>query len=312
MTSNQVLDEKSPELLMLNAPKKSGFSLIEVMVGVALLGSLILIAAKAMTLAIGTQEKLTIMGEREDIKTALRAELDCTATMGAIGTKCDGKLKAANYYVPLLGKNGSFVVGKYPKEIIDAGNFHYTRSKCIDDGAYYRFEVEERRQKKGVPLTAPLTKLRSEWTPLFHNVPVVCPKPLMSTIVSQFVFSDAGWYNCLSIQNVTTGKPATHLGCNYNAPTNIVKFQVLPMPACNTIRLTFTSNGNYNVSTKDGNWPNQLKYWWIGPHKLQVGLDDDAGHQHSWFYEGFNDFVINVTKAPDVLMTIEGSGMPCR
>lgn len=130
----------------------------------------------------------------------------------------------------------------------------------------------------------------------------------------------AKWTNCVSAQLVG-GAQTVQLGCNKGALPTGVKIKLLTN-TCNTLRLTLTSNGNFNFSTASANLVssgNSTKHdrgitgkgMHIIPNavdrsfKLETNDNDDF----KW-----HDTYLKITppaNRPNIKFTIENSGIPC-
>lgn len=114
----------------------------------------------------------------------------------------------------------------------------------------------------------------------------------------------AAWDNCLFVS--VNGGEEQKLGCNHSgAATGTVTVMAKPKPACNTLRLRLTSNGNPNWSTEKADAI--ATYFHLArpdANKVQVQANDNKDGD-------FNDLNLTVSGRGAVKFTIENSNLTC-
>ncbi len=146
-----------------------GFSVIELLVGFALFGALVVAAAEGMRLYIATNKHVKVQEQVLDVRANLRNRLNCEYTLAPIlsGNQCDGSqyvnLKDGNN-IDIVLANGSAKIGDYK-----------IRSRCRNLGGFYGITAEYlRTNSAGTTAMDPmLVNKTPDWKPL-SAVPIAC------------------------------------------------------------------------------------------------------------------------------------------
>lgn len=150
---------------------KRGFSIVEVLVALAVLGVLVGAIAWFFKDTIASQRIAKLKGERTDVRNLLRANLDCDATTAVFAAAgCGGRAEDRALRIDARKLGGGLLANK--AEDLRLGASFLVRASCFDFGEAWgvRFDVRARDALGSVGVEF------DSWRPLFSEVPFTCRK----------------------------------------------------------------------------------------------------------------------------------------
>lgn len=154
--------------------RQNGTTLIELLIGIVLVGAISMILAQAYKTLQKAQNYSSVKGETNDLTSYVNATLSCSNTFtAAVKTTCTAKTAAHNQYIDVKDDDGvTFIVVAQTSEV---GNAYRLRAKCVDLNGFWGILVEYFRKSSGASAKSSIAQDTDTWTPLATALPFACP-----------------------------------------------------------------------------------------------------------------------------------------